>query len=267
MTATSPFSLLALCCCLLLSGDTRAEIDPNSVVQSESMIDSIDGKQIDTAFDEVLADQEFRRLQRMSGQSSTPGWLQRFIDWLLFDSEQDQQRDTKPSLWLRMLGTFIYYLAWALAITALTFVGWVLLRAILRHLEDDVKFRNQGQLSAEQALELSHPPGELPSDEYQRRALALANTGNYKSAVRELVLGSMSWIERAGLIRYRKGLTNRDYIRAIWRKQSERSSLEFIVRVFERAYFGRRSPDRSRFELCLEHYQRAFTGEEILVET
>jgi len=266
MTATSLFYSLALCCCLLQSGgDTQAERGLNSA-QSESMDDSIDSKQINAAFDEVLADQEFRRLQRMSGESSTPGWLQRFIDWL-FGSEQDRQRDTRPRPWVQMLATFIFYIAWALAITALAFVGWILLRAILRHLEDDVKFRNQGQLTAGQPIELSHPPGELPSDEYERRALELGKTGNYKSAVRELVLGSMSWIERTGLIRYRKGLTNRDYIRAIWRKQSERSSLEHIVRVFERAYFGRRSPDRLGFELCLEHYQRAFAGAEILVET
>ena len=269
---SSAFYSLLVYCSLVQSGDVQAERvpDPSEQSQSPSQLqvfvdeNSIESKKVDEVFDQVLSDQEFRRLQRMSESSKPPGWLQRFLDWL-FGPQDAQRRESSP--WVEMLATFVYYLVWALAVTALAFVGWILLRAILRHLEDDAKFRKPTEVTAEQILELSHPPGELPSDEYERRALALAQTADYKSAVRELVLGSMSWIERAGLIRYRKGLTNRDYVRAIWRKQSERSSLEHIVRVFERAYFGRRTPDRASFELCLEHYQRAFIGEEILVET
>ncbi|MFM7055580.1 MAG: hypothetical protein ACKO2P_01520 [Planctomycetota bacterium] len=67
------------------------------------------------------------------------------------------------------------------------------------------------------AADITAPPGELPAATYEGRARRYAADGNYRMAIRELLLGSMSWIERAGLIRYRRGLTNRDYVRCVCR--------------------------------------------------
>lgn len=260
MMVPTVFQSLVLCC-LIQTGIT-AEAEP-----VERMTDgSVSRSSIDSTFDDVLADSEFRRLQRMTADAAPPGWFEQFINWLFGDrGSSSSGGSTGP--WLEALGTFLFYLMWGIALTVLAFVGWILIRAILRHFEEDVKLKRNSELTPEQVLELSHPPGEIPSDEYEHRAVEFARSGNYKSAVRELVLGSMSWIERAGLIRYRKGLTNRDYVRAVWRKPTERGSLEHIVAVFERAYFGRRTPDRVGFELCLENYQRAFISENVLVET
>ncbi|MGV2334246.1 MAG UNVERIFIED_CONTAM: hypothetical protein LVR18_09045 [Planctomycetaceae bacterium] len=54
----------------------------------------------------------------------------------------------------------------------------------------------------------------------------------------------MSWTERAGLIRYRKGLTNRDYIRCVWRRQMQRDAMLATATHFELICFGRRHANR-----------------------
>lgn len=111
------------------------------------------------------------------------------------------------------------------------------------------------------SIELNTPPGEIPADEYMHRAMQLANQGDHRRALRQLVLGGMSWIERAGLIRFRKGLTNRDYVRAVYRRAEQRKRFQGIVLNFEKVYFGRRTADEEQFEQCLERYRHAF-GEE-----
>ncbi|MBC7964335.1 MAG: hypothetical protein H7Z17_00295, partial [Fuerstia sp.] len=89
----------------------------------------------------------------------------------------------------------------------------------------DAKKRNRnGLLSDSEDIlsDVTAPPGELAVSTYESRAIQFASAGNYRAGIRELLLGSMSWIERAGLIRYRKGLTNRDYVRSVWRRTDKR---------------------------------------------
>ena len=72
----------------------------------------------------------------------------------------------------------------------------------------------------------------------------------------------MSWIERAGLIRYRRGLTNRDYVRCVWRRPSQRESMLATASSFELIWFGRRTPTEEMFVQCLAGFQGAFREEE-----
>ncbi len=106
------------------------------------------------------------------------------------------------------------------------------------------------------------PPGELAASTYESRAIQLASGGNYRAAIRELLLGSMSWIERAGFIRYRRGLTNRDYVRAVWRRQDKRDAYLTTAVNFEYVFFGRRVPTVEMFESCLTSFRGAFREEE-----
>ena len=110
--------------------------------------------------------------------------------------------------------------------------------------------------------DLAVPPGELAASTYESRAIQMAKDGNYRLAVRELLIGGMSWIERAGLIRFRRGLTNRDYVRAIWRQPDRRDAYEQTAREFERIYFGRRDATRDSFEKCLRLFQESFREDE-----
>jgi hypothetical protein len=72
----------------------------------------------------------------------------------------------------------------------------------------------------------------------------------------------MSWTERAGLIRYRQGLTNRDYLRAVRRRPPSREALAAIVGSFEQLYFGRRRATADGFSACLARYREGFQGDE-----
>ncbi|HQZ66268.1 MAG TPA: DUF4129 domain-containing protein [Planctomycetaceae bacterium] len=129
----------------------------------------------------------------------------------------------------------------------------------------DAKKRNrEGLLSDSEDMlsDVTVPPGELAASTYETRAIQLAATGDYRAAIRELLLGSMSWIERAGLIRYRKGLTNRDYVRAVWRRREKREGFLTTASQFEFVYFGRRMPTAEMFETCLVSFQGAFREEE-----
>ena len=129
----------------------------------------------------------------------------------------------------------------------------------------DAKKRNRNGLlsdSEDMLSDVTAPPGELAVSTYESRAIQFASAGNYRAGIRELLLGSMSWIERAGLIRYRKGLTNRDYVRSVWRRTDKREGYLTTAFQFELVYFGRRSPTADMFELCLTSFQGAFREEE-----
>jgi hypothetical protein len=145
------------------------------------------------------------------------------------------------------------------AVAILGLLAAVIVRGILNRVPNQA-WRVQG--GPEEGLAVMTPPGELPADEYVRRAMQYAAAGDHKAAIRELLLGTMSWIERAGLIRFRRGLSNRDYLRAVWRRPASRDSMSGIVDAFDRTYFGRRTATAEVFENCLELYRRGFTANE-----
>ncbi len=151
----------------------------------------------------------------------------------------------------------------ALAIVAIVAVLIVIIAMVIKSV--DAKKQRKDSLLSDLADVLSDvvtPPGELAASTYESRAIALSSDGNYRAAIRELLLGSMSWIERAGLIRYRKGLTNRDYLRAVWRRQDKRNAYLTTASQFEFVYFGRRTPTSEMFQLCLASFRGAFHEEE-----
>lgn len=137
--------------------------------------------------------------------------------------------------------------------------AWLLSRIIRQHQQDP----DRGRIPsiADAAVEVSFPPGELASSSYESRALEHAESGDFSMAIRELLLGSMSWIERAGRIRFRKGLTNRDYARAVWREPSRREAWLTTGSEFELVFFGRRAATKERFDRCLSAFQGAFREE------
>jgi hypothetical protein len=108
-------------------------------------------------------------------------------------------------------------------------------------------------------LEATSSPGEQAPDEYLRQASAHARAGRHREAIRFLLLGAMSAIERRGLIRPRKGLTNGDYLRAVRREPPLAGPLEGIVRAFDEIHFGRRAATPERFEECLRGYRAGFS--------
>ena len=217
-----------------------------------------DAETVQSAVEEVLSAPEYRHLVKPKTPDSErklPRWLERFLDWLFGDGSADVRMPD-----LSLAGFLIRGFMYLVAITILALVVVLIVRSILQHLPD--RSIKQPAAHGDGALAPSTPPGELPADEYVRRAMEFSRAGDHKAALRQLLLGTMSWIERAGLIRFRIGLTNRDYLRAIWRRPTCRDSMAAIADAFDRVYFGRRTATSAVYERCLEQYQTGFTGHE-----
>ena len=103
-------------------------------------------------------------------------------------------------------------------------------------------------------------PGETPADVYAARAKELAAGGRYREAIAQLLLGAMSHLERAEMIRFRQGLTLRDYLRAARQEQQRYTALKSMVRVYEPLGFGRRRANQQLFERTLSGYETGFDG-------
>lgn len=214
-----------------------------------------DADEVKTTVADVLSSPEFRHLQKDESEPDEdfelPEWLKSLLEWLF------KSRDVSPpSADFDLGGLFFYGSLGVLVVILIVFLYWTL------NIGDGTNIQSPfGDDADEEAINPSKPAGEIPSNEYARRAQEAAETGDYRAAIRELVLGSMSWTERVGLIRHRRGLTNRDYVRAIWRQVERRESLLQIVAAFERVFYGHRLADRVTFEACYTEFQKSFLSE------
>jgi len=189
-----------------------------------------------------------------------PGWFRRFLRWL-FGGGGNKTPTTVPSGSTPSIGFGGFAAFWpvvwvVLGIGLLIIIAIVIKAAAVKNSDAN---RNRIRVDADtEAIAPTTPPGELPSDEYMHRAMQFAEQGDHRRALRQLVLGGMSWIERAGLIRFRLGLTNRDYVRAVYRRVEQRRQFAGIILDFERVFFGRRDATAENFEECLASYRNAF---------
>ena len=261
---------------------------------SASMIQSgpLDGSQIDQVGEQVMNGNEFRSvrrtvLERLPENDIDKGFLGGALEWVghkigdmfgaigdffrwLFSGFSSSPRTTPPAPasksgsfdWNFGLGSLAN--AFVIVVIAVIVLLLIVIAAMIVKSIDAKKRNRDGLLSDSDDIlsDVTTPPGELAASTYESRAMQFAATGNYRAAIRELLLGSMSWIERAGLIRYRKGLTNRDYLRSVWRREDKRQGYLTTASQFEFVYFGRRTPTAEMFEMCLASFQGAFREEE-----
>ena len=200
---------------------------------------------------EVLARKEFERLQDEPDEESSSGWqwLDDFLDWLGELFELDGGQEASTGMTLPGLGSLLY-LAAGLAVLA------VLIAVVYWILERSTKASDELTDSVDDGTSLLTPPGHLAPGDYLNRAGELAAKANYRLAVRELLLGSMSYLERTGAIRYRRGLTNRDYYRSA--KGRRRDGIRVIIGHFERIFYGRRTATREHYVECAERFRDGF---------
>jgi hypothetical protein len=210
------------------------------------------------ALEETLSQPEFARLraepepEEEPEASAAPEWLDRFLRWLARAFRSEDASEEEPSdLAFNLPGArfLIYAMALVILLAALFFVAKSVL-SISRDKkisEEEAAGRIFGPESA---------PGELDPDEYWRRALAHGEERHYKEGMRELLLGAMSAAERRGLIRFRRGLTNRDYFYAV--RGPARESFGLIASAFEHVYFGRREATADSFRESCQAYQQSF---------
>ena len=214
---------------------------------------------IHVALEETLLQPEFSRLraepepEEETEESETPTFLDRFFRWLARALWGDDAREEEPSAELAFdlpgARALIYAMALVILVAAVFFIAKSVL-AISRDKkisEDEAAVRVFGPESA---------PGELDPDEYWRRALSHGEKRHYREGMRELLLGAMSALERRGLIRFRRGLTNRDYFCSV--RGPARESFGSIASAFEHVYFGRREATADAFRDSCRAYQKSF---------
>lgn len=154
--------------------------------------------------------------------------------------------------------TLFQALGWIVVAVMLGLIGYLIIKAIKdreQPVENDIQSGSAFEIGE---LEPEHPPGELPSDVYVARAQELAGRGEYRAAVAQLMLGAMSHVERHGFIRYRKGLTQRDYLRAVRGRAPMSDSYKQMLRIYEPLGFGRREATRDHFDKSLNNYTAGF---------
>jgi len=245
----------------------------------------LSSEQIRDTASQVMQQHDYRSVRRRILENipddapENDGFLQRslrkmgeavgdFLEWVfngLFAPRKPRPgtpRATAPPSRTSGLDVSLANVLLALGLAALIGIVIWILSIVFKFNDGGRKVDKAGLFTDEEDIEnLSVPPGELAASTYESRAMKLAADGNFRAAIRELLLGGMSWIERAGMIRFRKGLTNRDYIRAVWREEQRRFAYGTTALEFERVYFGRREATREMFENCLQAFQGAFREE------
>ena len=272
---------------MLLGGTTSVRA---AAVQSGPM----DGSQIDQVGEQVMNSNEFRSVRRTVLEKSPEsdvdkgflgsalrwlgdrigdvfGAIGNFFRWLFsgFSGPKPARTPAQPANlpsgnWDWNFGLGGLANVFVIAVIVVIVMVLIVIAAMIVKSTDAKKRNREGLLSDSEDIlsDVTTPPGELAASTYESRAIQFASTGNYRAAIRELLLGSMSWIERAGLIRYRKGLTNRDYARSVWRRGDKREGYLTTAMQFELVYFGRRNPTAEMFASCLTSFQGAFHEEE-----
>lgn len=221
----------------------------------------LDEDDIRRAIEETLSQPDFARLRAEPEEkepepeeSKLPDWLDRFLRWLSELGRSEEKAGSTPDLSLPVAGLRMLLFAMAILILAAAIV-FIVKSALASARDRKIEAEQEAQ---ERFFRPGAAPGEVPPEEYWRRALTHGEARRYKEGIRDLLLGAMSTTERRGLIRFRKGLTNRDYFYSV--RGPARNSFARIASSFELVYFGRRQATSDAFRECCREYQKSFGG-------
>jgi hypothetical protein len=216
------------------------------------------------AASDVLSSPEFRNLPRLdlgaAGAKAEP--LKPKKD----ESKEDEVRIRTPSAGSDFLASLF---GGAISLVVLVVLGVVLAAIIglivlgIKRWERSEKTEKETEADAatDEDAEPTMSPSEKPADAWLAAARQAAAAGRFDEAMALLLLGAMSHAERAGLIRPRRGLTYRDYLRAVPHDSAWRPALSELVRTYAPVGFGRREATHAAFEAVIGPYERALAVE------
>ena len=78
----------------------------------------------------------------------------------------------------------------------------------------------------------------LTADMALKRAQNLSHGGDYRSAVRYLYLSALLLLEERGLLSFDRTKTNREYLRSVADQPELEKTLQSVVEVFDRVWYG-----------------------------
>lgn len=206
---------------------------------------------------EILSRTEFRHLTRERDITKDAPFE---FDELFNQEKETELRKPSNSAFGAMIGNVMQFLAYVSVVVTCGLILYLLVRSLmgLELKKNSTRTVTNPDLQGSLTLEEIISPAERESSIYLQRAEALAQEGDYHNAIVQLLYGSMSYIERSGWIRFRKGLTYRDYIRAARPHGLPCDSLRQMIRTYEPLGFGRREATREHFESTLKNYESAF---------
>ena len=270
MKGMSPLRLLTIALAILVSSRAYAQEqtpEAGSEQQAEGVQETEaepggyeyeDEGVIQMALEETLSQPEFERLRKEpepkeeNRESSFPEWLDKLFERLARAIwGDDARKEDSSGLAFNLPGAslLIYAMAAIILIVAVFFIA----KSVVAISRDKKISREEAET---RVFGPESAPGELDPEEYFRRALSHGERKRYKEGMRELLLGAMSAAERRGLIRFRRGLTNRDYWYSV--RGPARESFSSIASAFEHVYFGRRDATADAFHDSCRAFQKSF---------
>jgi hypothetical protein len=219
-------------------------------------ISSPDRVMIEQDTKQILQRPEFRHLTRERQITSDSPFD---LEDLLKEQSKQETSNNKFAL-SAFAGIVILALSYTLIACACGLILYLLYKSLtgFKHIRIFNDKTHREELQGEMTLEQIASPAESEAATYLQRAKALAQIGDYQNAIIQLLYGSMSFIERSGWIRFQKGLTYRDYLRAARPHGLPGDSFRQMIRTYEPLGFGRREATREHFESTLRHYEAAF---------
>ncbi len=221
-------------------------------------------ERIEEAFEKVLSQSEFDRLVHGSDSASSSGgdgdtWWERFLQWLndLFESDEQTTRGG-GNVGSGVSESFLPALGYGFIFVIIALILFFVAKAIIGSIENRSREEVLFDPDSEEVFEIDSRPGDHPPEKYLAEARRYATEGNFKIAIRLVLLASLSFIEYGGYIHWRKGLTNRDYLRAIWREKTLKGAFIEISKHFDEVYFGKRTADQNRFLECMDFFKTGF---------
>ncbi len=122
----------------------------------------------------------------------------------------------------------------------------LILASILFYISRDflVDFVTEGKIE----IEAEKGDEALTASSALKRAQALSNAGDYRTAVRYLYLSSLLLLEERGLLRYDRSRTNREYLRSVAHLPQLATALREVVEVFDQVWYGYQPLDESAYD-------------------
>ena len=180
------------------------------------------------AFSDVISRPDFQYVSVLPDSVvRTVELLMRAIEFLFQLLEQGVENGT---------ASIFAWVVTGLAVIGLAAFLWYWVRGV-RH-----------QFSSESELGDMGDDGELISaDAAFDQAQALANSSDYRQAVRFLYLSTLLSLDEQGLLRYDRSKTNREYLHSVSGSEFS-ATLHSVIDVFDRVWYGFQSIDAATYE-------------------
>jgi len=143
-------------------------------------------------------------------------------------------------------------MTWAMIGVFVMLIIGILIWAMLRmssqsSLQDDEAFpkRSMAESIKQLPFELDSPAGD-----FRQQVNAASAAGDYRRAITLLFSHVLVTLDQKGLIRLRKGKTNRQYLNELFPHQSLANYFEHVMVPFEATFFGDHELSQRDFEAC-----------------